>query len=116
MLRSRRTHALVVLALLATPLFLFEDRALAIQDSEDKVLFGPVGIAPGERALVNVYAIGNPDEIGNPNETPWDFRRTGVRPRAAQLIQQQTAAACARSDRVRRASRFRTRRTSRYPG
>ena len=56
MLRSRRTHALAVLALLATPLFLFGDRALAIQDPEDKVWFGPVGITPGERALVNVYA------------------------------------------------------------
>jgi hypothetical protein len=66
MLRSRRAHALVALALLA-PLFLFGDRALAIQDSEDKVLFGPFGIATGQRALVNVYAIGNPDE------TPWNF-------------------------------------------
>ena len=46
---------------------------MAIQDSEDKVWFGPVGITPGERALVNIYAIGNPDEIGNPNETPWNF-------------------------------------------
>ncbi|HEX2444271.1 MAG TPA: hypothetical protein VHJ77_10035 [Vicinamibacterales bacterium] len=73
MLRSRRTHALVALALLAAPLFLFGDRALAIQDSEDKVWFGPVGIAPGERALVNIYAIGNPNEIGNPNDTPWNF-------------------------------------------
>ena len=34
MLRSRRAQALVVLALFA-PLFLFWDRALAIQDSED---------------------------------------------------------------------------------
>jgi hypothetical protein len=72
MLRSRRAHALVALALLA-PLFLFGDRALAIQDSEDKVWFGPVGITPGERALVNIYAIGNPNEIGNPNDTPWNF-------------------------------------------
>ena len=72
MLRSRRAHALVVLALFA-PLFLFWDRALAIQDSEDKVWFGPVGITPGERALVNIYAIGNPNEIGNPDETPWNF-------------------------------------------
>jgi len=72
MLRSRRAQALVVLALFA-PLFLFWDRALAIQDSEDKVWFGPVGITPGERALVNIYAIGNPNEIGNPDETPWNF-------------------------------------------
>ena len=72
MLRSRWTLALAALALLATP-FLFGDRALAIQDSEDKVWFGPVGITPGERALVNIYAIGDPDTIGNPDTTPWSF-------------------------------------------
>ena len=72
MLRSRRTHALLVL-MLAVPLFMFGDRVLAIQDSEDKVWFGPVGIAPGERALVNIYAIGNPDVVGNPDTTPWNF-------------------------------------------
>jgi len=73
MLRSRLVHTFVVIALLAAPLFLFSQRALAIQDSEDKVWFGPVGITPGERALVSIYAIGNPDVIGNPNETPWTF-------------------------------------------
>jgi hypothetical protein len=73
MIRSRRMLALVTLALAAIPLFVFGDRALAIQDSEDKVWFGPVGIAPGQRALVNVYAIGNPNEIGNPNDRPWTF-------------------------------------------
>jgi hypothetical protein len=88
MLRSRRTHTFAFLALLATPLFLFGDRALAIQDSEDKVWFGPVGITPGERALVNVYAIGNPDEIGNPNEIPWDFV-VRVFDRRGAIIQQQ---------------------------
>jgi len=73
MLRSRWIHTAVMVTLLATPLFLFGDRALAIQDSEDKVLFGPFGIATGQRALVNVYAIGNPNEIGNADETPWNF-------------------------------------------
>jgi hypothetical protein len=73
MLRSRRMLSLVAVALLATWLVLSGDRALAIQDSEDKVWFGPVGIAPGERALLNVYGIGNPDTIGNPDETPWTF-------------------------------------------
>jgi hypothetical protein len=67
MLRSRRVLSVGSLALLALPLVLFGDRAFAIQDSEDKVWFGPVGIAPGERALLNVYA------IGNPNDTPWAF-------------------------------------------
>lgn len=73
MFRSRRIQMVAVIALLATPLFLFSDRALAIQDSEDKVWFGPVGITPGERALVNVYSIGNPNEIGNPDGRPWNF-------------------------------------------
>jgi hypothetical protein len=73
MLRSRSVHAFAAVALLAIPLFLFSHRALAIQDSEDKVWFGPVGITPGERALVNIYVVGNPNEVGNPNDTPWDF-------------------------------------------
>jgi hypothetical protein len=73
MLRSRRTQGAVLVALLATPLFLFSHRALAVQDSEDKVWFGPVGITPGERALVNIYAIGNTDTIGNPDIVPWNF-------------------------------------------
>ena len=73
MLRSRWIHAGVLVTLLAAPLFLFGDRALAIEDPEYKVLFGPFGIATGQRALVNVYAVGTPDTIGNPNETPWNF-------------------------------------------
>jgi hypothetical protein len=73
MLRSRGIQIVAVVALLATPLFLFSDRALAIQDSEDKLWFGPVGITPGERALVNVYAIGNPNGVEDPEERPWEF-------------------------------------------
>jgi hypothetical protein len=67
MLRSRLVQAVIAVALLATPLFLFGDRALAVQDSEDKVLFGPVGIGVGEGARISVYT------IGNPNEAPWAF-------------------------------------------
>ena len=67
MLRSRRFHVVAVLALLAVPLFLVGDRAFAIQDSEDKVWFGPVGLGVGQGARVSVYTIGNPDE------TPWEF-------------------------------------------
>jgi hypothetical protein len=62
-----------VIALISIALFRHGDHAMAIQDSEDKVWFGPVGITPGERALVNVYAVGNPDIVGNPNEHPWEF-------------------------------------------
>ena len=70
---SRWLRVTAVFAVLGLALFRFGDRAVAIQDSEDKVWFGPVGITPGERALVNIYAVGNPNEIGNPNERPWDF-------------------------------------------
>ena len=67
MFRSRHIRTSVVIALLATPLFLFSDRALAIQDSEDKVGFGPVSVGAGQGARINVYAIGNPDVA------PWEF-------------------------------------------
>jgi hypothetical protein len=70
---SRWIRLTAAFALLGLALFLFGDRAVAIQDSEDKVWFGPVGITPGERALVNIYAIGNPDTIGDPDITPWNF-------------------------------------------
>ena len=73
MLRSRPIQTVVAIALLAVPLFMFGDRALAIQDSEDKVWFGPVGLGVGQGARVNVYAVGNPDTIGNPDVRPWDF-------------------------------------------
>ena len=71
--RSRWIRVTAMFAVLGFALFRFGDRAGAIQDSEDKVWFGPVGITPGERALVNIFAVGNPNEIGNPDETPWDF-------------------------------------------
>lgn len=70
---SRSIRASAVFMVFGLGLFLYGDRAMAIQDSEDKVWFGPIGITPGERALVNIYAIGNPNEVGNPNDTPWDF-------------------------------------------
>jgi hypothetical protein len=65
--RSRLLHVVIVVGLLATALFLVGDRALAIQDSEDKVLFGPFGLGTGEGARISVYA------IGNPNDAPWAF-------------------------------------------
>ena len=91
MLRARRMLSLVTLV--AIPLFLFGDRALAIQDEENKVLFGPVGIAPGERALVNVYAIGDPDIVGNPNDKPWTFVVRTFDRRGALLQEQKLQAA-----------------------
>ena len=42
-LRPTAAFAIVGLALIR-----FGDRAVAIQDSEDKVWFGPVGITPGD--------------------------------------------------------------------
>jgi hypothetical protein len=70
--RSRPIRAALALALFA-PLFMFGERAFAIQQSEDRVWFGPVGITPGERAIVNIYAIGTADEVGEPNPAPWTF-------------------------------------------
>jgi hypothetical protein len=70
---SRWIRLTAVIALVGVALFRYGDRAVAIQDSEDKVWFGPVGITPGERALVNIYTVGNPNDIGNPDEIPWEF-------------------------------------------
>jgi hypothetical protein len=77
----------VTAAVALVALFCWSDHALAIQDSEDKVWFGPVGITPGERALVNVYAVGNPNEVGNPNDLPWEFH-VRVFDRRGTLIQE----------------------------
>ena len=85
--QSRWIRVAAVLALVGIALFRHGDRALAIQDSEDKVWFGPVGITPGERALVNVYAIGDPDIIGDPNERPWEFT-VRVFNRRGQVVQE----------------------------
>lgn len=75
-----------VVALLGVAMFSFGDRASAIQDSEDEVLFGPIGITPGERALINVYAIST-SQIGNPDELPpWEFA-VRVFKRRSQLVQ-----------------------------
>jgi hypothetical protein len=86
--QSRCIRLAAVVALIGVALFADGDRALAIQDSEDKVWFGPVGITPGERALVNVYAIGNPDRVGNPDIAPWDFT-VRVFDRRGRLVQEQ---------------------------
>jgi hypothetical protein len=67
MLRSHWIHGVVGVALLAIPLFLFSNRAHAIQDSEDKVLFGPLTVGFGQSVRLNAYG------IGNPNEAPWLF-------------------------------------------
>jgi hypothetical protein len=58
MLRRRLVRAAVILALFAIPLSLFGRRALAIQDSEDKVWFGPIGFAVGQGVRINVYTTG----------------------------------------------------------
>lgn len=67
-LQSRWFRSAAVIALLAMSAIGFDRQALAIQDSEDKVWFGPVGLARGDAARVNVYVIGNPDIA------PWEFR------------------------------------------
>lgn len=64
---SRWLKIFLIVPFIALVMFRSGDSALAIQDSEEKVLFGPIGVARGQAARVNVYAIGNPDEV------PWDF-------------------------------------------
>jgi hypothetical protein len=71
--QSRWIRLAAVIAVIGLSLVWHGGRAMAIQDSEDKVWFGPVGITPGERAMVNVYSVGNPDTIGNPDVRPWTF-------------------------------------------
>jgi hypothetical protein len=67
MLRSRLLRTLTVVTVLAAPIVVFSARALARQESESRVLFGPVGVGVGQGARLNVYS------IGNPNDMPWSF-------------------------------------------
>jgi len=55
------------IALLAVLMFGSGDRALAIQVPEGTVRLGPIGVAKTEAVRVNVYG------IGDPNDVPWDF-------------------------------------------
>jgi hypothetical protein len=74
MFRSRLVHALMIGALLVTGGLLFGDRALAIQDSEDKVWFGPVGVGVGQGARISVYGLGSSGTGTVPLPTlPWEF-------------------------------------------
>jgi hypothetical protein len=74
MLRSRIVHVVVVATLLVTGWFVCTDRVLAIQDSEDKVWFGPVGVGVGQAARINVYGLGSSGGGTIPLPTvPWEF-------------------------------------------
>jgi hypothetical protein len=86
---SNGFRVIAATVLLGVALIYSADRAGAIQDSEDKVWFGPVGITPGERALINIYTIGDPDIAGTPTHLPWDFI-VRVFDRRGTLIQERT--------------------------
>ncbi len=74
MFRSRFVHAATVVAVLITGWFVLDDRALAIQDSEDKVWFGPVGFGIGQGVRINVYTTGTPATGGIAvPDTRWEF-------------------------------------------
>ena len=60
------SYTFTVVALLAAALVV-SHRASAFQGSDARVLFGPVGIGVGQGARLNVYS------IGNPNDMPWSF-------------------------------------------
>jgi hypothetical protein len=73
--RSRLAHVVAVATLLVTGWFVSGDRVLAIQDSEDKVLFGPLGVGAGQAARINVYGLG-PGSVGGTvplPAVPWEF-------------------------------------------
>lgn len=63
--RLLRHSALI--ALLAAVLFWSGGRAGAIQAAQGAVRLGPIGVATNESVRVNVYG------IGDPNDVPWEF-------------------------------------------
>jgi len=75
MARSRVVHVIVVVTLLVTGWLVPADRVLAIQDSEDKVLFGPLSVGAGQAARINVYGLASSGVGGTfPLPTaPWEF-------------------------------------------
>ena len=63
----RPFRSVLIVSIITLAILRFGDFALAIQNSEEKVLFGPIAVARDQAARLNVYAIGNPDEL------PWEF-------------------------------------------
>lgn len=62
MLHQSRASRICVVALLMTiALLSIRSLSLAVENGEEVVRFGPLGIGRGEGLRVNVYAIGNPD-------------------------------------------------------
>jgi hypothetical protein len=70
--QSRWLRSMALLLLFGTALGSLGDRVLAARRGE-RMMFGPIGVARHEGVRVSVYAIGNPDIIGDPNDVPWDF-------------------------------------------
>ena len=63
---------MALLLLIGTALGSLGGHAVAAERGA-RLLFGPIGVARQEGVRVNVYGIGNPDIIGDPNDVPWDF-------------------------------------------
>ena len=63
--RSRWLRRTALVLFVGAALGTLGDPALAVPHGT-KVLFGPVGVARHGGVRVNVYAIGNPDIIGDP--------------------------------------------------
>ena len=63
--RVVRRSALV--ALLAAVMLWSGDRALAIQGSGGKALFGPIAVAQNQAVRLNICGISDPDDV------PWEF-------------------------------------------
>lgn len=69
---SRIRRSATAALLLAVAMVTFQARALGISE-ENKVLFGPLGVAFDEGVRVNIHVIGDPDMIGDPGIRPWTF-------------------------------------------
>jgi hypothetical protein len=57
----------IVIAVFAVALMRLGDDALAVADSEQPVLFGPIGVGAGEAVRVNVYGLSRRSDV------PWEF-------------------------------------------
>ena len=64
---SRLVRSSALIVLLAAVMFWSGDRARASQAVQGTVLLGPIGVAKNEAVRVNVYGIGDPDDV------PWGF-------------------------------------------
>jgi len=72
-MRSRRVRFGAAFVLLLALVLALHASVRAISEENDKVLFGPIGVALNEGVRINMHAIGDPDSIGDPGIQAWTF-------------------------------------------